>query len=66
MAALSWRGDPHEMQHTSERAVRIGLGPRVRGETMLGETQTGWTALHRHSWRKQRRISRGQEGGELF
>lgn len=51
------------MQHTSECAVRIGPGPRVRGETMLGETQTGWAALRRHSWRKQRRITRGQEGG---
>ena len=30
---------------------------------MLGETQTGWAALRRHSWRKQRRITRGQEGG---
>lgn len=55
------------MQHASECAVRIGPGPRVRGETMLGETQTGWAALRRHSWRKQRRITRGQEGGgEVF
>lgn len=30
---------------------------------MLGETQTGWAALRRHSWRKQRRITRGQEEG---
>lgn len=51
------------MQHISKCAVRIGPGPRVRGETMLGETQTGWAALRRHSWRKQRRITRGQEGG---
>lgn len=36
---------------------------------MLGETQTGWAALRRHSWRKQRRITRGQEeggGGKCF